>query len=331
MLLRLVRILFILMTGGLGGLIARTSGAQPLDGILIGTALGLVAVGLELGVARRYASIIPTLVLGVGIGFVAAQLSEPVVLRLPWFRELDPNAAGLVSFLLILVFSYLAVALIAQTKDEFKFSIPYVQFRREGRGSRPLVVDTSAFIDGRFIALAESQMMDAPIVVPRSVILELQAVADAAEKIRRARGRRGLEGLQRLQAHPHLEIRLDETPQGGDAVDLHLVKLAKRLDARLVTTDFNLQKVAQVEGVDVVNLNALASLMRPALLAGEQIALALIRPGDEAGQAVGFLEDGTMVVVEGARDRIGQTVSVTVTNTLQTSAGRLVFAKPAQT
>ncbi len=327
MLLSLFRIFFMLVAGLLGAVIASASSAPPLQGALLGAAVAVLVIALEIGVARRYASYVPTLILGLALGFVAAQLAEPLFLHLPWIKDLEKDAQGLVSFFLIFIFSYLAVAVIAQTKDEFKFSIPYVQFRREGRGRRPLVVDTSALIDGRFLEIA--QTLDAPIVLPRAVLLELQSVADSADRVRRNLGRRGLEGLQRLQANPRLEVRLDETPRQGEPVDQHLVRLAKRMDGRLVTTDFNLQKVAEVEGVDVLNVHTLAGALKPPLLAGEPFELALVRAGEEPGQAVGFLEDGTMVVVEGARERLGQTVSAVVTNTLQTSAGRLVFAKLA--
>lgn len=331
MLLSLVRVLFALVCASLGGVIAHAAESSVPAGILAGLALALLIIGLELGVTRRYASHIPTVLLGLGLGFVAAQLLQSVILRIPWMRDLDLDrrAPDLVNFFLFMLCSYLAIAVIVQTKNEFKFSIPYVQFHREGRGGRPLVVDTSALIDGRFIDIAAGQMMEAPIVIARPVLQELQGIADSEDKLKRNRGRRGLDGLQRLQSSPHVEIRIDETPREGETVDQHLLKLAKRLDGRLVTTDFNLHKVAEVEQVSVVNVNALAALLRPALLAGEPFEIRLQRPGESAGQAVGFLEDGTMVVVEGARDRVGQTIQAVATNTLQTSAGRLVFARPA--
>ncbi len=330
MLLNLARVLFILACMALGVLLASVAQDSRLAGALLGGALGIVVIGLEFGVARRYASQVPTLILGLALGFVAAQLASPAAHNIPWVRSQSADAQALVDVFLILLFSYLAVAVIVQTKDEFKFSIPYVQFRREGRGRRALLLDTSALIDGRILEIVSSGMLDAPLLLARPVLLELQTVADSTDRLKRTRGRRGLDVLQRLQANPRLEVRLDEAMrQGGEDVDQHLVRLAKRLDARLVTTDLNLEKVAQVEGVDVLNVASLANLLRPAVLAGEVFELRLVRPGDEPGQGVGFLEDGTMVVVEGARERVGQTVHATATNTLQTSAGRLVFAKLA--
>ncbi len=330
MLLKLVRVLFLLACMSLGVLLASVAGENRLGGGLLGAALGVIVLGLEFGVTRRYASEVPTLILALTLGFLAAQLLAPAVHHIPWVRELKPEAQPLVDVFLILLFGYLSVAVIVQTKDEFKFSIPYVQFRREGRGRRPLLLDTSALIDARILEIAMSGMLDAPVILPRPVLLELQAVADSSDALKRTRGRRGLDGIQRLQANPHLEIRLDETPrQGGEDVDQHLVRLAKRLDARLVTTDLNLEKVARVEGADVLNVAALANLLRPAVLGGEVFEVHLARPGEEAGQGVGFLEDGTMVVVEGGRGRVGQSVRVEATNVLQTSAGRLVFAKLA--
>ena len=330
MLLKLVRVLFVLACMVLGVEIAFLAESSRLGGALFGGALGVLVIGLEFGVARRYASSVPTLILGLAIGFVAAQLAAPAAHNIPWVRSLTPDAQSLVDVFLILLFSYLAVTVIVQTKDEFKFSIPYVQFRREGRGRRPLLLDTSALIDARILEIAMSGMLDAPVILPRPVLLELQTVADSSDSLKRARGRRGLDGIQRLQANPGLEVRLDETPrQGTEDVDQHLVRLAKRMDARLVTTDANLEKVARVEGAEVLNVAALANLLRPAVLGGEVFEVRLVRPGDEAGQGVGFLEDGTMVVVEGARAKVGQNVQAEATNVLQTSAGRLVFAKLA--
>jgi uncharacterized protein YacL len=226
---------------------------------------------------------------------------------------------------------FLCVTVVLQTKDDFRFVIPYVEFSRKTKGPRPMILDTSVIIDGRVADVAETKIFESPLIVPRFVLAELQTIADSGDKLKRNRGRRGLDVLNRLQSEAHAEIQIldPHTAEVEQAVgvDAKLVALAEQIDGQVVTNDYNLNKVAQLRGVQVLNLNDLANALKPVFLPGEQITLRIVKPGEEVGQGVGYLDDGTMVVVEDARNMIGQDVSITVTSVLQTSAGRMVFGR----
>jgi uncharacterized protein YacL len=225
---------------------------------------------------------------------------------------------------------YLAVSFILQTKDEVRFVIPYVEFTKQTKGSRPLLLDTSVIIDGRITDIAETGIVESEMIIPRFVLQELQAIADSADKLKRNRGRRGLDMLNKLQASDKTEIKIMETPAkpgAGANVDERLVELGRELDGRIVTNDYNLNKIAQLRGVKVININDLSNALRPVYLQGEQLSIKILKPGEEVGQGVGYLDDGTMVVVEGGRDHIGNTINIVVTNVLQTSAGRMIFGR----
>jgi uncharacterized protein YacL len=202
------------------------------------------------------------------------------------------------------------------------------------KGGRPLVLDTSVIIDGRIADVCDTRLIDTKLLVPRFVLQELQAIADSSDKLKRGRGRRGLDILKRLQTNPKIQLELHDgnVPElrTGERikVDERLVILAKALGARVVTNDVNLNKVAQLQGVDVINLNELAIAMRTVALPGEVMTVKLVKAGDQLGQAVGYLEDGTMVVVEQGRPLIGQDVAVVVTSVYPTPAGRMIFGRP---
>lgn len=227
---------------------------------------------------------------------------------------------------------YLAISFILQTKDDIRFVIPYVEFAKQRKGQHPMILDTSVIIDGRIADILETWRTDVPVVIPRFVIHELQNVADSSDRIKRNRGRRGLDIVNRLQGMKKLDLQFQDVPQGRDepheTVDQRLLSLAKTIDGRIVTNDYNLNKVAQIRGVEVMNVNDLANALKPVFLPGESVKVKIIKPGEEPGQGVGYLDDGTMVVVEGARDRINETLDVVVTSMLQTSAGRMVFGRP---
>jgi uncharacterized protein YacL len=194
-----------------------------------------------------------------------------------------------------------------------------------------LVLDTSAIIDGRIADLYQSRLFDAPLVAPRFVLNELQLIADSADKLKRNRGRRGLDILNKMQASPIIEIEIDDTPvpevEEVKGVDQKLIMFDKHCNGRLATTDYNLTKVAQVREVDVVNINDLANSLKVVALPGESMQVRIIKPGEEADQGIGYLPDGTMVVVEGGRDKIGRDLNISVTSSLQTSAGKMIFGK----
>lgn len=236
-----------------------------------------------------------------------------------------------VSVLITVICCYVCVSLLLQTKDDFRFVIPYVEFSRQLKGSKPLLLDTSVIIDGRIADICETRLLDNRLIVPRFVLNELQAVADSADRLKRNRGRRGLDILKRMQANPKLEIQFHEGNIAGTQdvrkVDERLVLLARVLDARVITNDFNLNKIAQIQGVEVINLNELSNALKSVALPGEMMLIRVVKPGDQIGQGVGYLEDGTMVVIEQGRQFVNQEIPITVTSVIQTPAGRMIFGR----
>ena len=190
------------------------------------------------------------------------------------------------------------------------------------------LLDTSVIIDGRVADIAEAQFLDGTIIIPQFVLHELQLVADSADPLKRQRGRRGLEVLQRIQKMPHLEVQIAEDDFAQVAeVDLKLIELAKRYDAKIVTNDFNLNKVATLQGIEILNVNQLANALKPVVLPGETMRVFILREGKEYNQGVAYLDDGTMVVVDGARKMINKTIDITVTSVHQTTAGKMIFGR----
>jgi uncharacterized protein YacL len=237
----------------------------------------------------------------------------------------------LTKFLLGVAAVFVCVSIVMQTKDDFRFVIPYVEFAKQTKGARPMLLDTSAIIDGRIADICQTRIIESQLVVPRIVLQELQSIADSQDKLRRNRGRRGLDMLNKLQTDPKIDIEISNTPppEGTekDPVDTQLVHLARKMNGRVITNDYNLNKVAQLHGVDVINVNDLANALKPVVLPGETMSVKILKPGEEPGQGVGYLEDGTMVVVEQAREKIGETLTINVTSVLQTSAGKMIFGR----
>lgn len=232
------------------------------------------------------------------------------------------------------VVCYSCISVLLQTKDDFRFIIPYVEFAKEIKGLKPYVLDTSVVIDGRIADVVETRVIDNQLIMPQFVIAELQAIADSSDRLRRGRGRRGLDILNRLRSDPKVDLVVydRELPEfAGQSVDQKLVLLAKHLDGKVVTNDYNLNKVAKLHSVGVINLNDLANSLKPVFLPGEMVEVRVIKPGEEAGQGVGYLEDGTMVVIEGGRDHLNENIIANVTSVLQTSAGRMVFGRYERT
>jgi uncharacterized protein YacL len=205
--------------------------------------------------------------------------------------------------------------------------LPLAMQTAAGTTGAAKIVDTSVLIDGRIVEILETGFLEGPLILPRFILRELQAVADSTDAMKRMRGRRGLEVLKRLQESGVLEVSERDYPdiRGADA---KLVRTAQDLDAKLLTNDYNLNRVAHVEGVSVLNVNELANAIKPVVLPGEELHVQIIRDGKEPHQGVGYLDDGTMIVVEHGRRLVGETVDVTVTSVLQTVAGRMIFAKP---
>ncbi|MBV8116636.1 MAG: TRAM domain-containing protein, partial [Candidatus Eremiobacteraeota bacterium] len=234
------------------------------------------------------------------------------------------RAGSYVAILLYLVISVFAAYLGARVGSRMQL-LPFAP-QLAGTGAVQKIIDTSVIVDGRVAEIVESGFLEGPLVLPRFILRELQAVADSTDPLKRVRGRRGLEVLKRLQEQQILEV------SERDYADLHgadekLVRLASELGAKLLTNDFNLNRVARVESVPVLNVNELANAVKPVVLPGEDLHVQVIRDGREPNQGVGYLDDGTMVVIENGRRLIGETVDVTVSSVLQTVAGKMIFAK----
>lgn len=271
------------------------------------------------------------LLIGVFLSFLLSQALNPLF-ESNIFAESEAVRYG-VSMMSLLVLPYLCVSFLLQTKDDFRFVIPYMEFSRELKGGRPLVLDSSALIDGRIADVVDTKVIDAEMVVPQFIIQEVQDIADSHDKLRRSRGRRGLDVLRKLQQDPHVDIRVQENdgaPAKGRSVDQRIVDVAKTLNGRVLTNDFNLNKVASVQGVEVVNLNDVANALKPRFIPGEHIELKVIKEGESPGQGVGYLDDGTMVVCENGGNEIGNQIDLVVTSVLQNSAGRMIFGRLAE-
>ncbi|HEY3226606.1 MAG TPA: PIN domain-containing protein [Planctomycetota bacterium] len=325
--LNVLRGLFVAVCGLMGWQIGIQAYAAPVwQGMAIGIGIGLCCVLLELAFARRFISIISVVMFGVVFGFIISNLVLRAIALVPAYHPTPTMEIGLT-----FVFSFLSILSILHAKDDFKFVIPFVELKREGGpGGRPVILDTSAIIDGRVADLIDLRLFDGPIVLPRFVLQELQTVADSQDRLKRNRGRRGLDILNRIRSDHGSRVVIQEaTLPDTEGVDAKLVRLAKLIEARLLTLDFNLNKVAQVQGVEVINLNEIANALRPPLIQGERLSVRVVKAGESAGQGVGYLEDGTMVVAEDCASRVGQDVDLVVTNVLQTSAGRMIFGRPA--
>jgi uncharacterized protein YacL len=291
--------------------------------VFSGTFLGLI-VGLVIAYALSFAV---TLVVDQYLTTGAA--SDPAILRK--FNAQREDLIRFINMITVIVCCYLSISFILQTKDDFRFIIPYVEFSKQIRGARPMLVDTSIIIDGRILDIASTGILESRLIVPRFVLNELQLVADSADKLKRNRGRRGLDILNKLQTDRRVEVIIYDwsghsSPE-AEGADQKLLVLAKELNARVLTNDVNLSKVAQVRGVDVININDLASALRPVVLPGEKMQVRLLKPGEEPLQGIGFLDDGTMVVVEGGRSHLNEDVEFIVTNMLQTATGRMIFGR----
>lgn len=262
------------------------------------------------------------LIVGVFLTYVVSIALTPLLAGNPHVER--------IKLVLGMVLCYACVSLLMQTKDDFRFVIPYIEFAKEVKGLRPYLLDTSVVIDGRIADVVETSIFDNQLIMPRFVLGELQNIADSGEKMRRARGRRGLDILNRLRTSKAVEFKIydRELPEmANQPVDMKLVLLAKDLDGKIITGDYNLNKVARLHNVPVINLNDVANALKPIFLPGERIDAKVVKPGEEPGQGVGYLDDGTMIVIEGGRTHIGDTVTLTVTSVLQTSAGRMIFGR----
>lgn len=340
--LLLLRCVFLLVSSGIGVAIVRGGG---LSGGNAGTSLSsfiglmiftLLLIGIDMAFPKKKIQWISSVYFGLLIGLVMTYFMgmaiEPFIAD-----EINVDGSVVPSdirrnvvAIMLISFSYIGISFLWQTRNDFRFIIPYVEFQKNVKGVRPLILDTSVVIDGRIADIMETKIIDSPLMMPRFAIAELQHIADSADRSRRTRGRRGLDVLNRLQNMVTVDLQIDDSdlPEyQNQPVDLKLVTLAKHLGGKLVTNDYNLNKVAKLQGVDVINLNDLANSLKPVFLPNERIEIDIVKIGEEPGQGIAYLDDGTMVVVDQGRNHLAERVVVTVTSVLQTSAGRMIFAR----
>ncbi len=337
--LRAMLVILMAVVGALG--IVSTSEDQGADIQLVSywvfyaCLIGLyffVVVGIDHLTPKRKLSTISGILFGTFAGIIATLLLSAVIDLLAKTYGVFDSGEGerlllTAKVILGLGLCYLGITTVLQTQDDFRLVIPYVEFAKQFRGTKPLLVDTSVLIDGRLQEVAAAAIFQSPFIVPRFVIDELQTLADSEDRLKRARGRRGLDILAKMRRSPEINVTTDEFTVPGSGVDQMLVELAQQLPAILMTTDTGLARVAAVHDVAVINVNDLANALKPSVLPGEKINVTLIKPGEQQGQGVGYLDDGTMIVAENGGHMIGERVRLTITSAMQTSAGRLIFGR----
>jgi len=343
--LRLVGMVIFAILGVYGGFFLARALNEPVDMYsvligLVGALAGLVltpflttrpARSLRVVLARLSAQTLLAGLIGLIAGLIiAALLAFPLSMLPEPFRSILP-------FLGVLIFGYTGVAVFVMRQNDIfsmmRLNLPGRSSQNENNpppqdGNRTILLDTSVIIDGRISDIARTGFMVGTLMIPRFVLNELQYIADSADGLRRQRGRRGMEVLSQLQRDPTIPVRISDIDvEGVREVDDKLVILARQLRCPILTNDYNLNRVAELQGVAVLNVNELANAVKSVLLPGESLIINIIQEGKEAGQGVGYLDDGTMVVVEDGRDHLNTKTAVLVTKVLQTAAGRMIFAR----
>jgi uncharacterized protein YacL len=322
--LALIRVLLVLLVA-CSAYILKPFGLSPLTAAICGAAMGGVIVLAESRLRQSSLKRLIGAAIGSILGILGAFLFSLVI------RATIPEAqtARFLALLVMLIMAYVGVTVGASKGDLLDLSAMGGLFGAEKSSKRAAkILDTSVIIDGRIADIAETGFLDGNIVIPNFVLRELQLVADSADSLKRNRGRRGLDILQRIQKMATVQVTIvdDDYPSVRE-VDLKLIELAKQFEAKIITNDFNLNKVAQLQGVDVLNINELANALKPIVLPGELMRVFILKEGKEYNQGVAYLDDGTMVVIDNARKMIGKTIDIAVTSVLQTTAGKMIFGR----
>ena len=305
---------------------ARPPSLSPLD--LTGPALGLVAGGIILGLERLLRDLRLRVLLGGVAGLIVGGLVATLLLALLPAESLRGVPPAATRGLVLLLFGYLGLTAGASRAGRFSPAGLRAAWSEGTDGRNTKILDTSAIIDGRIADVAETGFLEGSLVVPQFVLRELQQIADSADPLKRNRGRKGLEILQRLKKGADSRVVLSEADFAGIAdVDMKLIELARQTEGRILTNDFNLNKIAELRGVRVLNVNTLANALKPVVLPGESMNLFILKEGKEPNQGVGYLDDGTMVVVDNAKRFLGRNIAITVTSVLQTTAGKMFFGR----
>ena len=319
----LVRLIFVLAVAW-AAFLTRPFHASVEVNLAAGAALGVLAILVE----TRMRSAEVTDLLGALIGgAIGLGLAKTIGAALFWANAEDARVRFLHSFVL-LVFPYLGIVMGARKGEWLQPARIAALFRDTGPQKRYRILDTSVIIDGRIADVCETGFLDGTLVIPQFVLKELQLVADSADSLKRNRGRRGLDILQKIQKMSGVDVAISDIdfPEVRE-VDLKLIELARTLQGKIVTNDFNLNKVAQLRGVDVLNINELANALKPVVLPGEFMKVFILKEGKEYNQGVAYLDDGTMVVVDNARRMISKNIDIVVTSVLQTTAGKMIFGR----
>ncbi len=320
-----LRIFFIILFAGLGYALGGED-AVIFAAISAGTAI--IIVLFEIFGRKASLKGLSSAVFGIILGLLLAFIFSETLSQFSLLKGVSATIIDNIKMFVTFVFVYLGLTLGIKGKDDFHLIIPYVKFRRQEMREETIVVDTSVIIDGRIMDIVKTGFVEAKFIIPRFVLNELHALADSTDHMKRQKGKRGIEILHALKQEPNVDIEIyDQQVEGVKSVDEKIVKLGQEQDAKVMTTDYNLNRVAQLQGVKVLNINDLANALKPTFIAGQQFELKLIKEGKEHNQAIGYLEDGTMVVVEGGKRLIGKTVMIEVTSVLQSSSGRIVFTK----
>ena len=329
----ILRVSFLLIAAGIGFSVGTSNTPFVTRGwivpSIVGGAGGLVAI--DILVPRKRIEIISTVYIGIVVALFLTYVIGSALETVMFGAQIEASEFhGTIRVILATGLSYICISLLIQTKDDFRFIIPYVEFSKEIKGHKPFILDTSVIIDGRIADLLETDIIDNQLVMPRFVLSELQNIADSNDKLRRARGRRGLDIVNRLHNNDSVDLKIHESEtleMENQPVDMKLVLLARNLNGKVVTGDYNLNKVATIHSVPVINLNDVSNSLKPLFLPGERFAVQIVKAGEETNQGVGYLDDGTMIVVEEGRRQIGNKVPILVTSVLQTSAGRMIFGR----
>jgi uncharacterized protein YacL len=297
---------------------------DPLPNLAFGLAMGGLFVALEIGLREIPVTHLLGALLGGAVGLVAAKMVGDAL----YWANLSDNRVVFLHSVILLGLPYLGLVMGARKGEWLEPANIIGLFRSAGPRRRYKVLDTSVIIDGRIADICETGFMDGTLVIPQFVLKELQLVADSSDSMKRNRGRRGLDILQKIQKMAGVDVTVSDVdfPEIRE-VDLKLIELARTLQGKIVTNDFNLNKVAQLRGVEVLNINELANSLKPVVLPGEVMKVFILKEGKEYNQGVAYLDDGTMVVVDNARKSIGKTIDVVVTSVLQTTAGKMIFGR----
>lgn len=319
-----IRIIFIVISGTVGFLVSDSAGTSYISGVIIGVIGSFIIVLLDVFSNKISFKSLISMLTGLTFGLILASLLSYGVTHIQFFNS---PKYFFVPIIIYFICMYLGMVIALRKKDEIHWFKSILPSKVERDFSPIKILDTSVVIDGRVAEILEIGFLDGEIIIPRFVLQELQMIADSPDAIKRNRGRRGLDILKRMQNTSSNVKVYDDNFLEVYHVDDKLIKLAKKYNAKIITNDFNLNKVAEVEKIKVLNLNDLSNAVKPIVLPGEAMKVKILKEGKENGQGVAYLDDGTMIVVDGAVNFISQNLDVVITSVIQTSAGRMIFAK----